>query len=73
MQISDNGKGGLAEHGNGVTGIGERVRAIGGSLQIDSPPQRGTRLLISVPLRGRSEMPLSDALPMENHLAGSAA
>ena len=73
MQISDNGKGGLAAHGNGVTGIGERVRAIGGSLQIDSPPQRGTRLSISVPLRGRGELSLSDALTMENHLAGSAA
>jgi two-component system sensor histidine kinase DesK len=73
MQISDNGKGGLAEHGNGVTGIGERVRAIGGSLEIDSPPQHGTRLSISVPLRGRSELPLPHALPAENHLAGSAA
>jgi two-component system sensor histidine kinase DesK len=51
MQISDNGRGGLAIHGNGVSGMCERVRAIGGSLQIDSPARRGTRVLISVPLR----------------------
>lgn len=53
MQISDNGKGGLADHGNGVSGMCERIRAIGGTLQIDSPPRRGTRLLICVPLRAR--------------------
>ncbi|RDS85461.1 sensor histidine kinase [Dyella psychrodurans] len=51
MQICDNGRGGLATHGNGVNGMHERVRALGGNMQIDSPPRRGTRLLISVPLR----------------------
>jgi two-component system, NarL family, sensor histidine kinase DesK len=50
MRISDNGKGGLASHGNGVSGMCERVRAIGGSMQIDSPARAGTRLLITVPL-----------------------
>jgi two-component system, NarL family, sensor histidine kinase DesK len=50
MQISDNGRGGLSAHGNGVSGMCERVRAIGGSMQIDSPPRRGTRLQISVPM-----------------------
>ncbi|WP_233841276.1 sensor histidine kinase [Dyella sp. 2HG41-7] len=53
MQISDNGKGGLAAHGNGVSGMCERIRSIAGTLQIDSPPHRGTRLLISVPLQGQ--------------------
>ena len=50
MQISDNGKGGLSAYGNGVNGMCERVRAIGGSMEIDSPPRRGTRLQISVPV-----------------------
>jgi two-component system sensor histidine kinase DesK len=53
LHITDNGKGGLAAHGNGVDGMCERVRALGGSLQIESPPRRGTRVLISVPLRRR--------------------
>jgi len=53
MQIGDNGKGGLAAHGNGVSGMCERIRSIGGALQIDSPPRRGTRLLISVPLHAQ--------------------
>jgi two-component system sensor histidine kinase DesK len=50
MRICDNGRGGLAAHGNGVSGMRERVRALGGSLAIDSPLRRGTTLAISVPL-----------------------
>jgi two-component system sensor histidine kinase DesK len=53
MQIHDDGRGGLADHGNGVTGMRERVRALGGVLQIDSPMRRGTAIVISVPLAAR--------------------
>jgi len=51
MRISDNGRGGLSAHGNGISGMRERVRALGGSLAIDSPARRGTTLDIEVPLR----------------------
>lgn len=50
MRISDNGCGGLAAHGNGVSGMRERVRALGGMLAIDSPPRKGTVLELRVPL-----------------------
>jgi len=50
MQISDNGCGGLAAHGNGVSGMRERVRELGGSLEIDSPKRHGTSLRVGVPL-----------------------
>jgi two-component system sensor histidine kinase DesK len=50
MQICDDGRGGLAAHGNGVAGMRERVRALGGALQIDSPARRGTAIAVSVPL-----------------------
>jgi two-component system sensor histidine kinase DesK len=73
MQISDNGKGGLVIHGNGMSGMCERVRAIGGNLQVDSPPRRGTRLLISVPLRGQKERVVPEALPSASDFAGSVA
>ena len=72
MQISDNGKGGLVAHGNGMSGMCERVRAIGGSLQVDSPARRGTRVLISVPLRAQKELVWPET-PAESRLAGSAA
>lgn len=48
MRISDNGCGGLAAHGNGVSGMRERVRQIGGRLAIDSPAKQGTALAIEL-------------------------
>ena len=63
MRISDNGCGGLAAHGNGVSGMRERVRALGGTLAIDSPARKGTVLELRVPLAA--------AAPLQ--AAGSAA
>ncbi|TAM27356.1 MAG: sensor histidine kinase [Rhodanobacter sp.] len=51
MHISDNGRGGLAAHGNGISGMRERVRALGGTLTIDSPARRGTALDVAIPLQ----------------------
>lgn len=51
MRISDNGRGGLAAHGNGISGMRERVRALGGTLAIDSPARRGTALDVAIPLQ----------------------
>ena len=51
MRISDDGRGGLAAHGNGISGMRERVRALGGTLAIDSPALPGTTLDVGVPLR----------------------
>ena len=65
MRISDNGCGGLAAHGNGVSGMRERVRALGGTLAIDSPARKGTALELRVPLTVAAVAPL--------HAVGSAA
>ncbi|QWT18327.1 sensor histidine kinase [Bacillus sp. NP157] len=48
MRITDNGCGGLAAHGNGVSGMRERVSQIGGRLAIDSPAKQGTQLAIAL-------------------------
>ncbi|PTR33140.1 two-component system sensor histidine kinase DesK [Luteibacter sp. OK325] len=50
MRITDNGCGGLAAHGNGVSGMRERVRQVGGRLAIDSPAKQGTALEIGLAL-----------------------
>jgi len=50
LQISDNGRGGVATHGNGLNGMRERVRALGGSLSIESPRGQGTRLRVVAPV-----------------------
>ncbi|SEI46138.1 sensor histidine kinase [Frateuria terrea] len=77
MQIGDNGRGGLAAHGNGVSGMRERVRALGGTLSIDSPPRRGTVLSIHVPPPARASavapLPAVAAGPAHLPAAGSAA
>lgn len=48
--IEDNGRGGIHAAGNGLHGMRERVQALGGTLELDSPPGGGTRLDIRVPL-----------------------
>ena len=48
--IEDNGRGGIHAAGNGLRGMRERVQALGGTLELDSPPGGGTRLDIRVPL-----------------------
>lgn len=53
MRIQDNGRGGLVAHGNGLHGMRERVQALGGTLAIDSPAQRGTTLTVALPLCAR--------------------
>jgi two-component system sensor histidine kinase DesK len=56
LSIEDNGRGGIGGNGNGngLNGMRERVSALGGSLEVDSPVGRGTRLHIRVPLRARA-------------------
>jgi signal transduction histidine kinase/ligand-binding sensor domain-containing protein len=57
LEVQDNGRGGAAPHARGfaaghfgITGMQERAEAIGGRLEIESPPGRGTtiRLRVSV-------------------------
>lgn len=51
--IFDDGRGGVDADGNGITGMRDRVRALGGSLAIESPRGQGTRLRVYVPLDTR--------------------
>ncbi len=52
LQIADDGRGFDASRtrGLGLLGIEERVRRLGGALQVQSQPGRGTRLTIALPL-----------------------
>ncbi len=49
LAISDDGRGGVAREGTGLTGMRERLAALGGRLEIDSPPGGGTRLVLHLP------------------------
>ncbi|MBB6099972.1 two-component system sensor histidine kinase DesK [Deinobacterium chartae] len=47
LEVHDDGRGGLAPEGAGLTGMRERVRALGGELVRDG--RAGTRLLVRLP------------------------
>jgi two-component system sensor histidine kinase DesK len=50
MRVRDDGRGGVNERGNGLTGMRERIEARGGTLQIESPRGRGTSIEVALPL-----------------------
>jgi len=56
LQVTDDGRGfepGASDPGNGLGlySIGERVHAVGGTVQVDSAPGGGTTIRVAVPVR----------------------
>jgi signal transduction histidine kinase len=51
LSIRDNGVGGANGSGAGLAGLMDRVAALAGTMQLVSPPGRGTRLHIKLPIR----------------------
>jgi len=50
VTVSDDGMGGVdVQAGSGLRGLQDRVAALGGTLMIDSPPGRGTRVEARIP------------------------
>jgi signal transduction histidine kinase len=50
LQVADNGAGGAdPNRGTGLRGLADRVEALGGRLELHSPPGRGTLLTASIP------------------------
>ena len=51
VRVIDDGPGGaVTGAGTGLTGLADRVAALGGALELDSPAGCGTRLRATVPL-----------------------
>jgi signal transduction histidine kinase len=51
VEVTDDGVGGAdPARGSGLRGLADRVEALDGRLEIDSPPSRGTRLSAEIPL-----------------------
>ena len=51
IDVCDDGVGGARPDGNGLLGLRDRVVALGGDLEVDSPPGGGTRIAVTLPLR----------------------
>jgi PAS domain S-box-containing protein len=64
LSVSDDGNGGAkASSGSGLTGLVDRVEAIGGAIQIESPPDGGTAINVKLPAR----RPTDDRLAPTSH------
>lgn len=50
LRISDDGRGGALTPGNGLTGIRERIEALGGRVRVDARKGEGVRIEARVPL-----------------------
>jgi signal transduction histidine kinase len=62
LRVTDNGQGfpprrlrPTAGHGEGVPGMRERAELLGGTLQIESAPGKGTQVLATLPLTEHDE------------------
>jgi signal transduction histidine kinase len=52
VEIADDGRGGAdATAGTGLRGLSDRIAALGGQIEVDSPPGAGTRVSARLPLR----------------------
>jgi PAS domain S-box-containing protein len=49
--VTDDGGGGADAEGSGLRGLADRVEALGGKLDLETPPDGGTRLSARIPLR----------------------
>jgi len=54
VMVSDDGIGGAdPARGSGLRGLAARVEALNGRLDVDSPPERGTRITAEIPCPGK--------------------
>ena len=52
VDVTDDGIGGAdTSRGSGLRGLGDRVAALDGTLSVESPPGRGTRVRVEIPCR----------------------
>jgi signal transduction histidine kinase len=57
LAIRDDGIGGAdPARGSGLVGLSDRIEALGGTLEITSPPGGGTTLLIEIPVQSGSQL-----------------
>jgi len=53
LAVRDDGAGGAdPDNGSGLVGLRDRVEAIGGDLELTSPPGEGTSLHVTIPVLG---------------------
>jgi signal transduction histidine kinase len=57
VEVADDGSGGVdSENGSGIQGLRDRVGALGGRLEIESPEAAGTRVRATIPLETSADL-----------------
>jgi signal transduction histidine kinase len=75
VRVHDNGRGGASfRHGTGLVGLSDRAEALGGHVDLYSPPGAGTTLRLTLPMKDTSgpRMPPAAAGPAEDAGRGLA-
>jgi signal transduction histidine kinase len=58
VEVIDDGIGGAdPSRGSGLRGLADRVAAVDGTLKVESPPGKGTRLTVRIPVPAMAEVP----------------
>jgi signal transduction histidine kinase len=52
LEVRDDGVGGADPSGTGLVGLADRIAALDGEIEVDSPPGGGTRMTATIPLPG---------------------
>lgn len=68
--ISDDGRGGVTADGNGLSGMRDRVHALGGDLRVESPRNAGTKLFVRVPLAWQEPLLPLHVVPTASGISG---
>src|SRR3954468_17861595 len=73
LSIRDDGVGGAnTNRGSGLTGLRDRIEALGGRIKIESPPGSGTRIEVEIPIAGPADPDREpDELPAQATIPGS--
>jgi signal transduction histidine kinase len=70
IAVRDDSVGGARPDGSGLVGLRDRLEALQGRLEIDSPLGRGTLITAEIPLAGR---PVAQAVPASESPTWSGA
>jgi signal transduction histidine kinase len=63
IEVQDDGVGGADASGSGLRGLSDRVSAIGGALEVESPPGEGTVVRARIPLAAPEASPVELPAP----------
>ena len=73
MAVRDDGVGGAdLSRGSGLVGLHDRVEALGGTITIDSPAGKGTRIVVTLPIATEPDQDVETDLDAKQEVVESS-